>query len=297
LENYRKPGGDMELILLASDHNGVGLKNEIKEVLMFNGFAVLDLGPFDSDTKVDYVDYANQLSNIISNADADKGILVCGTGVGMSIAANRHEQIRAALVHNQFTAPKCREHNDANVLCLGSWITPMEQTEQILSEWLQTDFGEGRHIKRVEKLSKKSNGIVFTNGVFDILHTGHIELLNFAKGLGDKLVVGINSDSSVKAIKGENRPINNQEDRKRILESLVAVDEVVIFDDITANSLREKISPDILVKGGEWTKEQVRKRDKVSEGIKIKIYPFVKNYSTTGLIKKIHGIETWEKDY
>lgn len=284
------------IILLASDHNGVDLKQEIKEALMFNGFQVLDLGPFNSKDKVDYVDYANQLSQIICNSDADKGILICGTGVGMSIAANRHKGIRAALVHNQFTAPKCREHNNSNVLCLGSWITPMEQTEQILAEWLQTDFGEGRHIKRVEKLNQKSTGIVFTNGVFDILHTGHIELLNFAKSLGDKLIVGINSDASVRQIKGKDRPINKQEDRKRILESLVAVDEVIIFDDTTANSLRETIRPDILVKGGEWTKEEVRKRDKVSEDTEIKIYPFINSYSTTGLIRKIHGMETWEKD-
>ena len=285
-----------QLILLASDHNGVELKQEIKETLMFNAFQVLDLGPFNDQDKVDYVDYANQLSKIICNGDADKGILICGTGVGMSIAANRHKGIRAALVHNQFTAPKCREHNNSNVLCLGSWITPMEQTEQILAEWLQTDFGEGRHIKRVEKLNKKSTGIVFTNGVFDILHTGHIELLNFAKSLGDKLIVAINSDSSVRQIKGKDRPINTEKDRKRILESLVAVDEVIVFDDTTANSIREEILPDILVKGGEWTKQEVRNRDKVSEGIEIKIYPFVNSYSTTSLIKKIHGMETWEKD-
>lgn len=286
----------MKSVLLASDHNGVDLKRQIKHMLESSGFHALDLGPFETNTKVDYVDYATQLSRIICNGDLDKGILICGTGVGMSMAANRHQGIRAALVHNEFTAPKCREHNNSNVLCLGSWITTIEQTKQILSEWLETDFGEGRHIKRVEKLNKKSNGIVFTNGVFDILHTGHIELLNFAKSLGKKLVVGINSDSSVRAIKGENRPVNKQEDRKRILESLIAVDEVVIFEETTANSVREEIAPDILVKGGEWTKEEVRERDSVSDTTEIKIYPFLNNYSTTSLIKKIHGMETWEKD-
>ena len=286
----------MKSVLLASDHNGVDLKRQIKHTLESSGFHALDLGPFETNAKVDYVDYATQLSRIICNGDLDKGILICGTGVGMSMAANRHQGIRAALVHNEFTAPKCREHNNSNVLCLGSWITTIEQTKQILSEWLETDFGEGRHVKRVEKLNKKSNGIVFTNGVFDILHTGHIELLNFAKSLGKKLVVGINSDSSVRAIKGENRPVNKQEDRKRILESLIAVDEVVIFEETTANSVREEIAPDILVKGGEWTKEEVRERDSVSDTTEIKIYPFLNNYSTTSLIKKIHGMETWEKD-
>ena len=84
---------------------------------------------------------------------------------------------------------------------------------------LKTKFGYGRHIKRVEKIEKNKNleKIIFTNGVFDILHSGHIELLKFAKSLGKKLIVGINSDKSVKVIKGKNRPINNQEDRKKIL--------------------------------------------------------------------------------
>ena len=134
----------------------------------------------------------------------------------MSIAANRHDKVRAALIHNQFTAPKSREHNDSNVLCLGSWITPSAQVEKILDFWIGTNFGEGRHVKRIEKLSNgSSEGIIFTNGVFDIIHTGHIELLRFAKSLGKKLVVGINSDKAVKKLKGDDRPINNQHDRKK----------------------------------------------------------------------------------
>ena len=205
-------------------------------------------------------------------------------------------KIRAALVHNQFTAPKCREHNDSNVLCLGSWITPYPQVEQILDFWLGTPFGEGRHVKRIEKLSNSNyENIVFTNGVFDIIHTGHVELLNFAKSMGNKLIVGINSDDAVKRLKGDNRPINNQNDRKKVLESLDMVDQVIIFDDIEAYNVREALSPNILVKGGEWTKEQVRERDKVSDNIEIKIYPLVEDYSTTNTIKKIYGINSWQK--
>jgi len=281
-----------KIIVLASDHNGVQLKEKVKNYLREKDILAIDIGPFNTDKKVDYVDYADQLSKIISNQDASHGILICGTGVGMSIAANRNENIRAALVHNQFTAPKCREHNDSNVICLGSWITPYPQVEEILDSWLGTDFGQGRHVKRIEKLSSSEEEIIFTNGVFDILHTGHIELLNFAKSLGNKLIVGINSDSSVKKLKGDNRPVNNQEDRKKVLESLGMVDQVIIFDQTEPNDLRESLQPNILVKGGEWTKEEVRSRDNVSEDTKIKIYPIVKNYSTTNTIKKIHELKT-----
>ena len=287
----------MDSIVLASDHNGVALKEKIKNYLKNNNHLVVDIGPYETENKVDYVDYASQLAEIVSRKDVDKGILICGTGVGMSIAANRFDNVRAALVHNEFTAPKCREHNNANVLCLGSWITDEEQSLKILDAWLTTDFGEGRHVKRVEKLdrSKKQNKIVFTNGVFDILHTGHIQLLKFAKSLGDKLIVGINSDKSVRAIKGDSRPINNQVDRKKILESLTFVDQVVIFDELESKNLLKSMNPNILVKGGEWTKEQVRQRDQVPDEIDVKIFPFVKDYSTTSTIKKIKEIETWLK--
>jgi len=209
-----------EIVILASDHNGVDLKQKVKDYLKEKDILVIDIGPFTDEKKVDYVDYANQLSKIISNKEATHGILICGTGVGMSIAANRNENIRAALVHNQFTAPKCREHNNSNVICLGSWITPYPQVQEIIDAWFDTDFGQGRHVKRIEKLSNSSEGIVFTNGVFDIIHTGHIELLNFAKSLGKKLIVGINSDASVKILKGATRPVNSQSDRKKVLESL-----------------------------------------------------------------------------
>tara|TARA_R110002110_G_scaffold12902_1_gene61756 strand:- start:12414 stop:13064 length:651 start_codon:yes stop_codon:yes gene_type:complete len=215
----------------------------------------------------------------------------------MSIAANRNDKIRAALVHNQFTAPKCREHNDSNVLCLGSWITPYPQVEQILDVWLGTAFGEGRHIKRIEKLSRSHHEkIVFTNGVFDIIHGGHIELLNFSKNLGNKLVVGINSDNAVRKLKGADRPINKESDRKKVLESLDMVDEVIIFDDVDAHTIREGLAPHVLVKGGEWTAADVRERDKVSDNIEIKIFPLVENYSTTNTIRKIYGLNSWEKE-
>jgi rfaE bifunctional protein nucleotidyltransferase chain/domain len=281
---------------LAADHNGVALKKQMSQLLRVSGnFQVVDLGPFSSEYKVDYVDYANQLSQILSNGDIDKGILICGTGVGMSMAANRFESVRAALVHNITTAPKCREHNDANVLCLGAWVATEQENFRILDSWLETDFGQGRHVKRVEKLSTSKKKIVFTNGVFDILHTGHVNLLKFAKSLGDKLIVGINSDASVRLIKGDNRPVNKEADRKSLLEALAPVDEVIVFDDREALRLLKEISPSILVKGGEWTADEVRTRDSVPDDIDIKIYPIVNGYSTTAIIKKIHEKDDWQK--
>jgi len=233
---------------------------------------------------------------MLSNSDIDKGILICGTGVGMSIAANRFENVRAALVHNSQTALKCREHNDSNMLCLGAWTTSEEENFEILNLWLSTDFGEGRHVKRVEKLSNKKKAVVFTNGVFDILHTGHIELFRFARSLGDKLVIAINSDRSVRELKGPSRPVNRQADRKKVLEALSEVDEVVVFDEIDTKDIISILDPSIIVKGGEWTANEVRLRDQIPDNIEVKIFPFIQNYSTTSVIKKIHEQQTWEKN-
>ncbi len=283
-------------VILASDHNGVELKSHLSQHLRKKGFNPIDLGPFDSEKKVDYTDYAYQLGRIIHNGDVPRGILICGTGVGMSITANRFENVRAALIHNLEAAPKSREHNNSNVLCLGAWITAPRTAEDILDSWLGTKFGEGRHVQRVEKISyHKPSAVVFTNGVFDVLHTGHIELLKFAKSLGDKLIVAINSDNAVKKLKGPDRPINNEMDRKRVLESLREVDEVVIFDDIETVSLLNEIKPNVLVKGGEWTAEQVRERDKVPSETAVRIFPLVKGYATTNIVKKIKESSEWQK--
>ena len=118
-------------IIIAADHNGVDLKSILVSKLKDLGHAPIDLGPYDSDISVDYVDYAKQLSMIVGSGSSSRGILICGTGVGMSITANRLPGVRAALVHNIETAPKCREHNNANVLCLGSWITTTEESIEI----------------------------------------------------------------------------------------------------------------------------------------------------------------------
>ena len=125
--------------------------------------------------------------------------------------------------------------------------------------------------------------IVFTNGCFDILHRGHLDLLKYCKGENNRVIVGLNSDASVKKIKGLNRPINNQQDRKYLLESLRFVDEVYIFDEETPYNLIKRLSPDIIVKGGDYKEEQVVGNDLCE----VRIYDYVKGYSTTKTIKDI----------
>ena len=125
--------------------------------------------------------------------------------------------------------------------------------------------------------------VIFTNGCFDVLHRGHIELLNFSRRLGDKLVIGLNSDSSVKRLKGNSRPINSQDDRKAILESLRCVDEVIIFEEDTPLDLIKSICPDIIVKGGDYKETEVVGSDVAN----VVIFGFMDDYSTTKTIQDI----------
>lgn len=276
-----------KIVILGADHNGVELKKIVKEQLIRDGYACIDIGPHQSISPVDYVDYAKTLGHIINNGEANWGVLICGTGVGLNMVANRFNNVRAALVHNLETAHKTREHNDANVLCLGAWINSIQTNLEIVRAWFNEPFGQGRHVPRVEKFSSNKAKVVFTNGIFDILHPGHIHLLEFAKSLGDKLIVGINSDRATQILKGPGRPINNQQARKEVLKSLDCVDEVVIFDDVKTYDTLRRFKPDILVKGGEWTPEQIRQRDKVPAEIDIKIYPVEPGHSTTDTLKKV----------
>lgn len=285
-----------EVIVLAADHNGVGLKQQVKEFLQSRGHRCIDLGPHTDAAKVDYTDYASALAHVVDSREADRGILICGTGVGMSIVANRFPHVRASLVHSVDVARKTREHNDSNVLCLGAWVVSPGENLAIVRAWMDEKFGEGRHVPRVEKTdtSHKRHTVVFTNGIFDIMHVGHLRLLRFARSLGSKLVVGINSDRATKVLKGPERPVHNEAHRKEFLEALRYVDEVIIFDDVKTASLLSQINPDIVVKGGEWSAEEVRERDQIPAHIEIKTYPLVFNpekpdakYSTTGVIEKI----------
>jgi D-glycero-beta-D-manno-heptose 1-phosphate adenylyltransferase len=143
------------------------------------------------------------------------------------------------------------------------------------------------------KLFLKNNRektIVFTNGCFDILHSGHVQYLNHAKKLGEVLFVGLNSDRSVKALKGEERPLNQEGDRKYILENLKAVDFVEIFDEETPYNLIKEVMPDILVKGGDWQPKDIVGSDIVlSNNGQVRSLDFKDGYSTTGIINNIRG--------
>lgn len=137
---------------------------------------------------------------------------------------------------------------------------------------------------------RKNKKVVFTNGCFDILHRGHISYLNEAKSLGDILVIGLNSDASVKRLKGENRPINNEADRSFMLANLKSVDCVFVFEEDTPYELIKKIKPDILVKGGDWKPDQIVGHDIVAAlGGKTLSLNFEDGYSTTNLIQKVQG--------
>lgn len=283
-------GDKAKIICLAADHNGVALKAEVRTFLTENGYDCIDLGPYSDDKSVDYVDYAQQVGHLVQTGDCGRGILICGTGIGMSISANKFPLVRAAVVHNVESATKSREHNDANVLCLGSWVRSPAENLEIVELWVNQRFGEFRHVRRVERIAPQPGGkLVFANGVFDILHQGHIQLLEWARGLGDRLIVGINSDASVKALKGESRPINSQDDRKAVLQALRCVDEVIIFDELKPTRLVKDLMPQMVIKGGEWLAEEVRTRDEVPDGVEVKIFPFVQGYSSTKVITKIQG--------
>ncbi|HEY8465011.1 MAG TPA: D-glycero-beta-D-manno-heptose 1-phosphate adenylyltransferase [Bacillota bacterium] len=139
-----------------------------------------------------------------------------------------------------------------------------------------------------QQLRDQGRRVVFTNGCFDILHVGHVRYLQAARQLGDCLIVGLNSDASVRRLKGAKRPINHQEDRAEVLSGLTAVDYVVIFDETTAEDLIREIQPDIYVKGGNYCLEQLpESRIVAGYGGKTVLIPVVPGRSTTNLLRKL----------
>lgn len=143
------------VIALASDHGGRLLKNHIAKYLEAKQYTVIDFGvtPGDS-TSVDYPDYAIPVAKAVSSGKAKHGILVCGTGIGMSIAANKIHGIRAAVVWDVFSAEMAKAHNDANILCLGERCLDFEAATTLMQKWLDTEFEGGRHLNRVSKISE-----------------------------------------------------------------------------------------------------------------------------------------------
>ncbi len=146
---------------IASDHAGFALKESLVKYMQELGLQVQDLGTAD-DSSVDYPDFALRLADYINEHNDAKGVLICGSGVGMSIAANRFPFLRAALVRTTEDAVLCRQHNDANVLVLGGRVTDEDDARHILNAFLTTEFAGGRHTARVEKLSTLNNDMLKT---------------------------------------------------------------------------------------------------------------------------------------
>lgn len=146
-----KPRAGKPRISLGADHAGVHVKEQIKRHLQTAGYAVEDLGT-ESDESVDYPDFAVRVATHVAQGQSDFGILTCGTGIGMSITANKVGGIRAALAHDPVTARMAREHNDANVLTVGARVLTEEQILAVVESFLEAEFAGGRHQRRVDKI-------------------------------------------------------------------------------------------------------------------------------------------------
>lgn len=136
-------------IAIGCDHGGIDLKKVIFPLLEQLGHEVFDQGTHSTDS-VDYPRFAAAVCGMVAEKFCDRGILICGTGIGMSMAANRNKSIRAALCHDIYTARMSREHNNANILCLGARVIGPGLAEEVVKAWLTTDFAEGRHLQRIE---------------------------------------------------------------------------------------------------------------------------------------------------
>ena len=138
---------------IGADHAGIDIKAYVKELFENLGHEVIDLGPATKD-RVDYPDYAAKVCEAVLENKDSKGILICGSGIGMSMAANKFDGIRAALCHNEYAAQMAREHNDANVICIGERVSGFGMVEAIVKAWNNASFEGGRHEGRVKKINK-----------------------------------------------------------------------------------------------------------------------------------------------
>ena len=144
-------------IAVASDHRGVSVRTRIIEIIRGMGHEGVDFGA-NGEESVDYPDYASQVASAVSTGSAERGILICGTGIGMCIVANKYDGVRAAPVHDDITAAISRQHNDLNVLYLSADLISDQALDRIIETWLKTEFEGGRHARRLEKVSKIEAG-------------------------------------------------------------------------------------------------------------------------------------------
>ena len=141
------------MIALASDHAGFRLKEKIKKFLIDNNYDILDLGT-NSESPVDYPIYARKAAQAVAAGQCEKGILCCGTGIGVSITANKTKGIRCALIHNEYTAEMCKKHNNSNMIALGARVVDHEEALKMVETWLNTQFEEGRHQRRIDEIEE-----------------------------------------------------------------------------------------------------------------------------------------------
>ena len=139
-------------VIIGSDHAGLDLKKDVLDLLMDLGHEYADYGT-DTPQSVDYPDFGEKVAQAVSSGKADRGILICGTGIGMSIVANKFHNIRAALCNDLFSAKMSRLHNDANILVMGGRIIGKDLARAIVNTWMKTDFESGRHLNRLKKIS------------------------------------------------------------------------------------------------------------------------------------------------
>ena len=147
------------MLVVASDHGGYELKTAILQLLQEKAIEYTDLGT-DGPASVDYPDFAEKVASAVASGKAQSGILICGTGIGMSISANKFVGVRAALVHDEFTAQMAREHNDANILVMGGRVLTPELGKKLVEIWLAAEFAGGRHQKRLDKISAIEQKVV-----------------------------------------------------------------------------------------------------------------------------------------
>ena len=140
-------------IALGCDHGGIVLKPAIKELLENRNIEIVDFGCYTTDS-VDYPDFALKVAEAVSTGSVDKGIILCGTGMGISIAANKVKGIRAAVAHDLFTAEMCKKHNNANIISMGGRVVTPELATEMVKVWLDSEFEGGRHTTRVDKITK-----------------------------------------------------------------------------------------------------------------------------------------------
>ncbi|NOR49431.1 MAG: ribose 5-phosphate isomerase B [Desulfuromonadales bacterium] len=146
------------MIVIASDHGGLELKEVIKAALISRGMDVSDCGT-DNSESVDYPDFAEKVAGAVSRSGADQGILICGTGIGMSIVANKFPGVRAALVTDEFMAQMAKEHNNANILVLGGRVLAAEKAVKMVNTWLDAAYKNGRHQRRLDKISQLEEAV------------------------------------------------------------------------------------------------------------------------------------------